>query len=517
MTISPTIKAKVIELHLQKKGRNEIAREINISQDSVHNILRTYESKSKSTATGDNGHNQNHSQVSAGTPVEDIPMKSLSQGPIINAYEQKREQSSQPDATINSGVDIEDMCCPSTMAPFGDELAVTTHNSNSSPDTITPRNGGPLLHLLNHESIDRARNENADIDFATITYAIPFSPYRRPPESPKARQISSISYKSGPLNSSESTFVSSEEQVDIEPDVKNVLEEESELMGVLSPEEIENSKPKGRDTSESIEKAEAETLFTETNKLVKGPSTPVEERLRQEKVAWDYYGPAWMGILKQIRREKDQRRHELLVIDRRKQKLSEWKKRLEQMQYDLTTREVRILESEPFLPLARQLQEMKLALEDALPWIETVKELAQMQNMDIKAAVVQVAQELRLYRQSWGIQKQIERANQELALINMESIQNQQALAVLRDLLNRGVTESQIVQLINFAGEWNKYWQSSKTNGNLQQPVNGSNNPGSSGGNGYGGNFSINDLIRLNLLKSTTTNLLKSARRPPGL
>jgi hypothetical protein len=94
------------------------------------------------------------------------------------------------------------------------------------------------------------------------------------------------------------------------------------------------------------------------------------------------------------------------------------------MQYDLTTRETRILESEAYLPFARQLQEMKLALEDALPWIETVKELVQMQNMGIKAAVVQVAQELRLYRQSGGLQKQIERANQELALIDMETIQN---------------------------------------------------------------------------------------------
>jgi hypothetical protein len=70
------------------------------------------------------------------------------------------------------------------------------------------------------------------------------------------------------------------------------------------------------------------------------------------------------------------------------------------------------------------------------------------------------------------------------------------------------------VQLVNFASEWDKYWKFSTTKGNLQQPVNGSNNPGSSGGNGYGGNFSINDLIRL---KSTTTNLLKSARSPPGL
>ena len=161
---------------------------------------------------------------------------------------------------------------------------------------------------------------------------------------------------------------------------------------------------------------------------------------------------------------------------------------------------------------------MKLALEDALPWIETIREKAEAENVDIRTTAINVAQELRLYRQSGGIQKQIARANQELTLINMETIQKQQALTVLIDLLNRGVTESQIVQLINFAGEWNKYWQSSTTNGNLQQPVNGSNNPGSSGGNGYGGNFSINDLIRLNLLKSTTTNILtrmKTSRTTP--
>ena len=193
----------------------------------------------------------------------------------------------------------------------------------------------------------------------------------------------------------------------------------------------------------------------------------IHDKLEQERISWDHYGPAWMGILKQIRREKDQRRHELLVIDRRKQKLSEWKKRLEQMGYDLTARESRILESESFLPLARQLQEMKLALEDALPWIETILEKAEAENVDIRTAAINVAQELRLYRQSGGIQKQIERGNQELTLINMATIQKQQALTVLIDLLNRGVTESQIVQLINFAGEWNKYWQSSTTNGNV--------------------------------------------------
>jgi len=193
-----------------------------------------------------------------------------------------------------------------------------------------------------------------------------------------------------------------------------------------------------------------------------------------------------------------------------KDRVEEWRKRLEQRESNLKDRENRVFEAEPFLSVAKQLQNLGMGMEEALPWIETIWEKAEAENVDIRTTAINVAQELRLYRQSGGIRKQIERAHQELALVNMATIQKQQAIAVLIDSLNRGVTKSQIVQLINFAGEWDKYWQFSTTNGNLQQPVNGSNNPGSSGGNGS--NFSVNDLIRLNLLKSTTTNLLKLAR-----
>ena len=94
-----------------------------------------------------------------------------------------------------------------------------------------------------------------------------------------------------------------------------------------------------------------------------------------------------------------------------------------------------------------------------------------MQNMDIKTAGLSVAHQLRMYRQLGGLQRSIEQAQGELEMLNITITQKQEAVTVLTDLLNRGVTESQIVQLINFAGEWNKYWQSSTTNGhgNLQQ------------------------------------------------
>ena len=53
MTINPTLRTKVIELYLQKRGRNEIASSLGISQGSVSNILRAYKSKSESTTISD--------------------------------------------------------------------------------------------------------------------------------------------------------------------------------------------------------------------------------------------------------------------------------------------------------------------------------------------------------------------------------------------------------------------------------------------------------------------------------
>ena len=77
------------------------------------------------------------------------------------------------------------------------------------------------------------------------------------------------------------------------------------------------------------------------------------------------------------------------------------------------------------------------------------------------------------------------------------------AIASLVDLKsNYGVTEGQIVQLIKFAGEWDKYWSNGKNN--LQQPV---------ATNSNGNNLSMNNLIKLNLLKSTTERAMNMLNR----
>jgi hypothetical protein len=250
-------------------------------------------------------------------------------------------------------------------------------------------------------------------------------------------------------------------------------------------------------------------ITTTTSKTVPKkvyPRNPIEDRFFElDRKAWEYYGHAQDNIMNQIKKEKDQRRHELSLIDRRKSKLKEWREGLEERESNLKDREARIRSFEPYLLLAKKLSEMKLTLGDALYWTQTINEVAQTKKMDIKAATVYVAQELRQYRQLGGLEKKIERANQELTLINMAAIKKQEALTVVEDLLNKGITQTQILQLIDVG----------TNNGNRQQPSN--SNPAVPDrelspveeNNGYGGgNFTMGDYLKLQMLKGSNTNLL---------
>lgn len=81
---------------------------------------------------------------------------------------------------------------------------------------------------------------------------------------------------------------------------------------------------------------------------------------------------------------------------------------------------------------------MKLTLDDIRPWVQMIEEVAQIQKITIKQAAISVAQDLKFYQQLGGVQRQIEKSNQELGLINMATIQKQKVLTVLTDLKKRG-------------------------------------------------------------------------------
>ena len=213
------------------------------------------------------------------------------------------------------------------------------------------------------------------------------------------------------------------------------------------------------------------------------------------------------------KRQLEQIDHRRRVLERKEEQLRHERDYIENSRNDLAVRESRVIAVEPLLPLARQLWESKIGFDLLLPWIETIREKAQTENVSMDTAAISVAQEIRNYRHVGGVSKCLQQIQNQILILDTLYMHKQQAIGILMDLQSRGISEMEIV---NLAGEWNKYRQSSKTNvnDNIQQPVNDSSNPGGSSGNGYGGNLSINDLIRLNLLKSTTTNLLKSARSP---
>jgi hypothetical protein len=109
MTINPTLRAKVIELYLQKRGRNEIASSLSISQGSVSNILRAYKSKSES----DTSLGQNCGQLS--TCAEDISTESQTISNVDSSKVTPQEFESfisNDNASISIGVNINNTGSP---------------------------------------------------------------------------------------------------------------------------------------------------------------------------------------------------------------------------------------------------------------------------------------------------------------------------------------------------------------------------------------------------------------------
>ena len=232
MVLTPAIKEKVLSAYSAGHGRNQITRE-------MHRL----------------GIKVSHGSISN----------------IINVYKRKHEQPSQPQVcpesrTSKTGV--------STGVGSGTGQVVTTTSSN----VVKPRNGAPLSHLLGEDT----STDEEEIISVSVT------PYSNSP-SPVVPVLTPPKQEPFPEPKSKDLFIK-------DPDFQDVLEEESEEpVGCLSVEEIESSKPKVRDASDSIEGAETSVSVEKS----------IHDKLQQERIAWDYYGSAWMGILKQIRREKD--------------------------------------------------------------------------------------------------------------------------------------------------------------------------------------------------------------------
>ena len=170
----------------------------------------------------------------------------------------------------------------------------------------------------------------------------------------------------------------------------------------------------------------------------------------------------WSTITKQIEKDKAQRRHELAVIEQRQRYLEIAKQEIDQARNDLDMRESKILQVEPFLPLARQIQDLSLTVDDIIPcfsWIEMIKEKAAVERIDLKTAIHRVAQDLSSYLQLGGMEKSLEQKKGELQMLNSFIVNNQRAISTIIELQNHGVGIDQIYRVSKFLYEkFGKEW-----------------------------------------------------------
>jgi hypothetical protein len=76
----------------------------------------------------------------------------------------------------------------------------------------------------------------------------------------------------------------------------------------------------------------------------------------------------------------------LLLIEQKKKELEQQRMHIDRARYELENKEVWILEAEPLIPIARQLQDLGTDINQFLPWIETIHEKAEAEKTNLISA-----------------------------------------------------------------------------------------------------------------------------------
>jgi hypothetical protein len=136
-----------------------------------------------------------------------------------------------------------------------------------------------------------------------------------------------------------------------------------------------------------------------------------------------------------------------------------------------------------------------------IPWVETIREKAQIERISVDVAAISVAQELRNYRHMGGLQKSISIAQDQLKILNITIAQKEKALSVLAELQKKGVDIERLGRELDIA-------MRSQANGHrIQEGYSGGQNIGLgqgqasmiyNNGNNNPGNFYSKDLEFIN-------------------
>lgn len=143
-----------------------------------------------------------------------------------------------------------------------------------------------------------------------------------------------------------------------------------------------------------------------------------------------------------------------MLIDRRQQELDEQKRQIENIRQDLEARENKLRLVEDLIPSSKHLKDIGIGFDQALVWIDCIKEVAQKERLDERTAAWKLAYMLRAFKGLCGLENAIQQANQQLVMLNMVNDQQKRTINTLVHLQQIGMTEDEIAELVRLVGRW---------------------------------------------------------------
>ena len=170
----------------------------------------------------------------------------------------------------------------------------------------------------------------------------------------------------------------------------------------------------------------------------------------------------------------------------------------------LKLREAMIKEVEPLIPSVKELQSKGITFDLLMPFLIAVNEVAAENKVDLKTGADELIHELKDLRYLNGMQQAIKAAENQLDQVGSFLRSNQEAFDTLRKLKRVRFSDKQIQKLVVLVNAWGsdgyKKLDTDLIDVGNQLPNNGN--------NGYEGNLSETDQIKLNLLRNATSNMI---------
>jgi hypothetical protein len=110
---------------------------------------------------------------------------------------------------------------------------------------------------------------------------------------------------------------------------------------------------------------------------------------------------------------------------------------------------------EDLIPSSKHLKDIGISFDQALVWVDCIKEVAQKERINERTAAWKLADMLRSFKDLCGLENAIQQANQQFAMLNMVNDQQKRAINTLVHLQQIGMTEDEIGELVKLVGTWN--------------------------------------------------------------